>query len=654
MKQANLKPADLALQQTWSTQQSAELYRLPYWSEHYFQIAENGVLQVCPQAQPMTEQPSSIDLLQLLKQLREQGLGLPVLLRFPEILQHRVQALCQAFAKAKATEAYQSHYTVIYPIKVNQQRTVVEEILAAGQDKQYRVGLEAGSKPELMAVLALAPVGSIVICNGYKDEEYIRLALIGLQLGLELYLVVEKLSELRLILQHSQVMQVTPRLGVRVRLASISAGKWQNTGGEKAKFGLSSSQVLEMIEQLQAAGHIDWLQLMHFHMGSQVANIRDIQHALNEAARYYYELHQLGAPVAHVDIGGGLGVDYEGSQSRTDCSMNYNLQEYANDVVAAFARICVEHKLAQPHLLSESGRALTAHHAMLVTQVTDVESLPQAQPAPPQMEEPSVIQEMRAGLQALNQRSLLEVWHDACYWMEEAHNLFNHGLLNLAQRACAEHLYFATCQQIQPLLQPHIRSHREVLDELHEKLADKYFCNFSLFQSMPDAWAISQVFPILPLQNLHQEPQSRAILQDLTCDSDGQFRRYVDALGIESSLPVHKLQAGEDYLLGVFMVGAYQEILGDMHNLFGDTHAVNVRLHGQAKSEVTSALAYQLDEIEPGDSVEDMLNYVHFDVNRFRRLYRQRLQNSVLNSQQQRSYLDELQAGLQAYTYLEQ
>ncbi len=624
---------------TWSISHSRQLYNIERWSQGYFDINEAGHVCAYPRGQNTHK---AVDLWALSQQLQAQDLNLPVLVRFADVLQHRIEQLYEVFAQAMHTEQYTGGYTAVYPIKVNQQKHVVEEMLA----QSHPLGLEAGSKSELMAVLALAPMGGTIICNGYKDREYIRLALIGQKLGLQPYLVVEKSQELKLVMDISRKLGVRPRLGVRVRLSSLGTGKWQNTGGEKAKFGLSSAQILAVVESLKAADMLDCLCLMHFHMGSQIANIRDIRRGLAEAARYYQHLRQLGAPLSHVDVGGGLGVDYDGTQSRSECSINYQWQEYANNVVYAFADICAAHDLPAPHLFTEAGRAMTAHHAVLLTQVTDIEPAPGAPaPQPAQADEPQLIRHLWEGLDHLDQRSLLETYHDAGYWLSEAHGLFNHGLLDMQQRARAEALYFAICRRVQALLQPSRKAHRVILDELHDKLADKYFCNFSLFQSVPDAWGIDQVFPIMPLHQLDTQPQQRAKLQDLTCDSDGQFNWYVDAEGVETSLPLHAWQAGDQYVLGVFLVGAYQEILGDMHNLFGDTHAVNVVLQADG--------SYQLIAPERGDTVEDMLRYVHFDPHSIRQRYQQRLAAANISPQEQTLFSQALETGLQGYTYLE-
>ncbi len=624
----------------WNIQHARDAYNVSHWSGGYFDVNEEGHLLARPD-----RKHAGVDLYRLTEEIRQASLALPVLVRFTGILHDRVDTLCNAFGQAMTTDGYQARFTAVYPIKVNQQRSVVEQILSHGGE---RVGLEAGSKPELLAVLAqVHPNGGTVICNGYKDREYIRLALIGKQLGHRVYIVVEKLSELELILQEAHNMGIKPLLGMRMRLASIGAGKWQNTGGEKSKFGLSASQVLEVVERLGAADMLDTLQLLHFHLGSQIANIRDIQNGMREAARYYAELHRMGVPIVCVDVGGGLGVDYEGTRSRSFCSMNYSVEEYANNVVHALWEICAEQNLPHPDIITESGRAMTAHHAVLITNVTDIDRIPDgAALTPATRDEPLIIQDLWHGLANLSSRSALEAYHDAQHWLAEVQTMYTHGVLTLEQRARAEQIYFATCHKVRTLLQPGAKSHREALDELNEKLADKYFCNFSLFQSMPDAWAIDQIFPVVPLHRLHEQPTRRAVIEDLTCDSDGCIGQYVDREGVESTLPVHDWQPGQLYLLGIFLVGAYQEILGDMHNLFGDTDSVNV--------ELTPDGGYRLTQPQRGDTVESVLRYVHFDAADLLEAYRTKINNAPLTSEQRSVYLEELAAGLEGYTYLEE
>lgn len=623
----------------WSTDSAVAAYGIRNWGEGYFGVDREGYLI----ARPDGAAGASVRLHEVAREVRRQDLGWPVLIRFTDILHSRVDSLVQAFTQAMAADGYEGRYTAVYPIKVNQQRSVVENILdrAGG-----RVGLEAGSKPELMAVLALAPANGVIICNGYKDREYVRLALMGRLLGHRIHIVVEKLSELALILEEAEKLNVDPLIGVRVRLASIGAGKWQNTGGEKSKFGLSASQVLEVIDHLRAAGRLQSLKLLHFHLGSQIANIRDIQGGIREAARYYAELRTLGVDIETVDVGGGLGVDYEGSHSRSDCSMNYSVAEYAHNVVHILGEVCRAGELPCPDIITESGRAITAHHAVLVANIIDIERAPDRAPSePPSEGEPQVLHDLWDVLSRVETRSPLESYHDAVHALTEAQSMYTHGLLDLEQRARAERLYFALCAEVQTRLRPSVRAHREVLDELNEKLADKYFCNFSVFQSLPDVWGIEQVFPIVPLHRLEEPPSRRALLQDLTCDSDGRIDTYVGHDGVENTLALHELKAGDDYLLGFFMVGAYQEILGDMHNLFGDTDSVNVVLDGEG--------GYRLEQARRGDTVDDLLRYVDFAPEALLVKYREKVENAELSGPQREQVLGELEEGLHGYTYLE-
>lgn len=621
-------------------QHARHLYNVSHWGGGYFDVGANGHLL----ARPNRDRHPGVDLYTLAEEVQAEGLSLPVLARFVDILHDRVDSLCQAFADAMAENDYRGAYTAVYPIKVNQQRTVVEEILHRGGG---RVGLEAGSKPELLAVMALSGGSeAVVICNGYKDREYVRLALIGRQLGHRVYIVIEKLSELDAVVREARALGVQPLLGVRVRLASLGAGKWQNTGGEKAKFGLSAEQVLTAIERLRAARMLECLELLHFHMGSQIANIRDVQRGLREAGRYYAELHRLGVGIRCVDVGGGLGVDYEGTRSRSFCSMNYSVREYARNVVHTLWETCATHGLPHPDLITESGRAMTAHHAVLVTNVIDIEQAPEVGDTQrPERDAPLILQDLWQGLEEASGRSALEVYHDAAHWLAEARDMYTHGVLTLSQRAQAERLFFATCHAVRPQLQASNRAHRDVLDELNEVLADKYFCNFSVFQSVPDVWAIEQLFPIVPLHRLDEPAERRGMVKDLTCDSDGRVDYYVDRDGIDTTLPLHPLRPGEPYLLGIFMVGAYQEILGDMHNLFGDTNSVNV--------ELTVDGGHRLSHIEHGDTVEDVLAYVHFDVDSLVEAYRRKAAEAQVGDEQRQRLLAELEAGLKGYTYLE-
>ena len=623
---------------SWTIDQSRTLYNIERWGAPYFDINSQGNVTVSPDCTSKNQ----IDLFQLTQEINKVGLNLPVLLRVTDILKDRVSALCDAFDKARDGYSYHGNYHAVYPIKVNQHRTVVEHML---EQSDLGVGLEAGSKPELMVVLSQANNNSIIICNGYKDREYIRLALMGQKMGHQVFIVIEKLAELELILEESKKMHITPNLGVRIRLASIGKGKWQNTGGEKSKFGLSANQVLTVITSLKKHNALSYLKLIHCHLGSQLANIRDIQTGLHEIARYYSELHQLDVPIKFIDVGGGLGIDYEGSRSRNYCSMNYNIQEYANAIVQAFKQVCTDNQLPHPSIITESGRAMTAHHAILISNIIDSEpALKQDNVNPPGDNDPGVLKNLWNTLQNISDRSVVEAYHDATHWLSESHTMYTHGIINLQQRANAEQTYFNICRKIQSLLSTKHRSHREIMDELNEKLADKYFCNLSIFKSMPDIWAIDQVFPIMPLHRLNEEPTKRVTLQDLTCDSDGTVSSYVESENIETTLPAHELKSGQAYIMGFFLVGAYQEILGDMHNLFGDTHSIDVEFDAEGN--------YQLVEAEPGDTIEEILNFVHYISEQLLENYQLKLEMAKLTEQEKCGYLDELKNSLKGYSYL--
>ena len=620
----------------WTAADARDLYNVQYWGDGYFDVGANGHLLVRPK-----RNGTAIDLYELTRSLPQQGLDLPVLLRFNAILHDRVDALTGAFGEVIRELNYGARYTAVYPIKVNQQKSVVEEIVRHGGD---RVGLEAGSKPELAAVLGLARPGAVIVCNGYKDRAYLRRALIGQKLGHRVYIVVEKTSELPMLLAEAKALDVEPLIGLRVRLASNFTSTQQNTGGEKAKFGLAAAQVLEAVELLRSAGKLGCLRMVHFHLGSQVANVADIQRGMREAARYYVELRALGAPLDVLDVGGGLGVDYDGTRSRSFCSINYSLREYALNIVRTIAEVCREGGQPEPNIISESGRALTAHHAVLVTQVVDHESPPAAVPAPPVASDPPILHDLHATFTAIGERPALECLHDARHFLAEAQAAYTAGALNVVQRAQVEQGYYAVCRAVVPRLDPAGRAHREALDELREKLAEKYFLNFSVFQSVPDVWGIDQVFPIVPIHRLDEKPTLRATLCDLTCDSDGRIDQYVDRGGVESTLPLHPLKAGEPYLLGIFMVGAYQEILGDMHNLFGDTNAVNVVLD--------DAGGWKLEDPEAGDRTDELLRYVHLEPEQLAAAYQRKFEASSMPAAERSALLKELEAGLTGYTYL--
>ena len=621
----------------WDLQNARETYAIEHWGDGYFNINDRGHVVAYPKR---NADLGVVDLFEVADKIRLEGLSLPILVRFTDILRNRVHLLHQSFDKAIAEMDYNGEYTPVYPIKVNQQRAVIEGMLDSGGAK---IGLEAGSKSELLAILALAKGGTI-ICNGYKDRAYIRLALIGTRLGLDVFIVIEKPAELDLVIAESKVLGIEPQLGVRARLSSISAGKWQNSGGEKSKFGLSASEILRLIEGLEANGSLNWLKLMHFHMGSQVANINDVKTALREACRYYAELRRLGAPIAYMDVGGGLGVDYDGTHSCSECSTNYSIDEYAHAIVRAFSEICSEYDLPHPHIITESGRAMSAHHAVLITNIINVESVPEEIPAPTQSEA-KPLKDLCSLLRRVPNEPPLALYLDAKFDLSEARAMYVRGKLSLNELAEAERLNAAICHIVRKRLDIRLRAHREALDELNERLADKVFCNFSVFQSLPDAWAIDQTFPIMPLQRLDEEPTRRAVLQDLTCDSDGQINAYLDRQSIETTMPLHEISPNEGYLIGAFLIGAYQEILGDMHNLFGDTHSVNIELDGTGK--------WRLVQPMRGDGADDSLRYVHIEPEELERAYRKKLLDAKLGPQQRKLFESELIAGLSAYTYLE-
>ncbi|MBS0456680.1 MAG: arginine decarboxylase [Proteobacteria bacterium] len=621
----------------WTIDRARGAYSIAHWGEGYFDIDDGGRIVV----RPRRGDGPGIALPQAVDRALAGGLKLPLLLRFSDILGDRLRRLQGAFAGAMAQLDYAGGYTAIYPIKVNQHFGVAGELVRQGGEG---FGLEAGSKPELMAVLALAKPGSKVVCNGYKDREYIRLALIGRKLGLQTFIVIEKPSELAHVIAESKALGVVPGLGVRMRLASLGAGKWQNSGGDKAKFGLSPRQLIDLIEQLRAAGLMDSLQLLHFHMGSQISNVRDIANGMREATRYFVEVSALGCPIRIMDVGGGLGVDYEGTRSRSFCSINYGLEQYASAIVQPLAQACVEHGLKAPMLFTESGRALTAHHAVLVANVSEVERAPQGGVPVAQADEPQVIRQLRTLHGELAERSPLEAFEQAQHVHAEGAAQYAQGTLDLAQRAVCDDLFYAIAHAARARLSYAEKSHRAALDELDERLVDKYFVNFSVFESVPDVWAIDQVFPIAPIARLHEQPTRRGVIADLTCDSDGRIDQYVDDGDLDSSLPLHDLRAGESYRLGFFMVGAYQDTLGDIHNLFGDTDAVNVRL---------TTDGYTFERSRRGDTSDVMLDYVGYDLAALRAAYREKIAAAKLPTDEADRLAAALEQGLTGYTYLD-
>src|SRR5882672_7045698 len=565
----------------WSIEKARALYNIEGWGAGFFDIDERGHVVVRPDREHPERQLSLHD---LANDLEEQGVALPVLLRFSDILRSRIEALSERFANAIKEYEYTGGYTTVYPIKVNQQRHVVEEIVQFGN--KHGVGLECGSKPELQAVLGLSEsTEHMIVCNGYKDEEFMRIALMGQKLGHQVFIVIEQLSEIDVLLSVAEELGVNPMAGIRIKLASTGYGRWKESGGEKSKFGLNAAQLMQAVDKLRAAGRLDVVKLIHFHLGSQITDIRYIKAGLQEVARFYAELRAIGVDVTHVDVGGGLGVDYDGSNSTSNASVNYSLQEYANDVIYTIAESCRDLELPMPHIISESGRALTAHHALLLLKVIDVESVVQVPMPKLTDDDHAVLHEMAEDHASVSngkikQRRVKEIFHDVTFDKERAQQLFASGVLSLRERALAEQMYHATMNAIFRIVNKNRDEYDDILADLDATMVDRYFCNFSLFQSLPDSWAIDQLFPIMPIHRLNEEPTRRGTIQDITCDSDGKIDRFVGDKDGNPSLELHEWRDGDPYMLGIFLTGAYQEILGDLHNLFGDTNAAHIRLAG--------------------------------------------------------------------------
>jgi arginine decarboxylase len=626
----------------WTTLDAAELYDVASWGKGYFSVGANGNLHVHPTKDPAR----SIDLKKLVDTLVLRGISLPILIRFGDILRHRLSEIYQAFESAIAEHGYQGQYCCVYPIKVNQQRQVIEELFQYG--RRFRFGLEAGSKPELLAVLALADNQTPIICNGFKDDEYIEMVMLARKIGRHIIPVVEKYTELEMIAEHARRIGVRPAIGLRLKLATRGSGRWKSSGGYRSKFGLTVSEARRALERLRELGMPDCLELLHFHLGSQITNIRFIKAAVIEAARIYVEMARAGAGLKYLDVGGGLGVDYDGSQTDFESSVNYTLQEYANDVVYHIQNVCDEAGVPHPTIISESGRALVAYHSLLVFNVLGVSGLGEEEvPAelPPDAEQPLV--DLQETYNSLSVKNLLEAFHDAQQALDQALNLFSLGYLSLEQRCLAENYYWAICRRIQRLTHE-LEYLPEELEGLDAMLADTYFCNFSLFQSMPDSWAIRQLFPIMPIHRLNERPTRHAILGDISCDSDGKIDQFIDRRDVKRTLPLHPFN-GEPYYLGAFLLGAYQEILGDLHNLFGDTNAVHVSL-GE-NGEVI------LDNVIKGDTVREVLEYVQFNsevlLSQFRRDVEAALREGRIGYEESGRLLRFYEEGLYGYTYLE-
>jgi arginine decarboxylase len=613
------------------------LYGTSRWSDGYFDIGKRGRLVVRPSANG-----AEIDLVDLVRRARLAGLSTPILFRFTDILRHRLDRLHSAFERAMNSRGYEGRYRVVYPIKVNQQRSVVDTLVRHGGE---RVGMETGSKPELMAVLGVSPPGGLVVCNGYKDREYLEVALIAQRLGHEVYIVIEKLSELDRIIQLAREFEIEPRLGVRLRLSSIGAGNWQDTGGEKSKFGLTAGQLLTAAQRARDAGMGHCMRMLHVHVGSQVPNLRDLRRGLTEAARVFTHLREAGLDLKIMDVGGGLGVDYEGTRSRSSNSINYTVEDYARVVVEVIDDVCSAAGQPTPELVSESGRALAAQHAVLVTNVIDTDVPSDAPPEAPPEDSSAEVRGLWEQFERMQGSSAEETFRETQHLMSELHSRYIAGEIDLLDRARGEALARALMMAIRDRLLSSANPPRVVLDELKQITADKLFINLSVFQSLPDVWAIDQVFPIIPAQRLDEPVTRRGVLRDLTCDSDGRIDLYVDGEGIEHSLPVHSVGADEEYLLAVLMVGAYQEILGDLHNLFGDTGSVDVYL--------SPAGDPVLGMPRGGDSAEQLLGYVHFAPDELRAAYARKIAAAGLEEEEQSYFLRTLSDSLSGYTYLE-
>lgn len=627
----------------WTTEDSKELYNIKGWGTSYFGINDKGDVYVTP-----CKDNTQIDLRDVMDELALRNVTTPVLLRFPDILDNRIEKTSSCFQKASEEYGYKGENFIIYPIKVNQMQPVVEEIISHG--RKFNLGLEAGSKPELHAVIAVqCQSDSLIICNGYKDQSYIELALLAQKMGKRIFIVVEKLNELDIIARAAKKLNVKPNLGIRIKLASSGSGKWEESGGDASKFGLTSSELLDALQILEEKGLHDCLRLIHFHIGSQITKIRRIQTALREAAQFYINLHKMGYDVDFVDCGGGLGVDYDGTRSSSsESSVNYSIQEYVNDCVYTFVDAADKNGIQHPNIITESGRSLTAHHSVLVVDVLETASLPEM---PEEFEakesDHQLVKDLYEIWDNLNPRTMLEDWHDAEQIRDEALELFSHGIVDLKTRAEIESMYWSVCHEINTLAKQmkHVPDELRGLDKL---LADKYFCNFSIFQSLPDAWAIDQLFPIMPIQRLDERPMRNATLQDITCDSDGKIANFVVGSHVSHVLPLHALKKNESYYLGVFLVGAYQEILGDMHNLFGDTNAVHISVKDGE---------YHIDQIFDGETVEEVLDYVQYNPKKLVRQLEIWVTKSVkegkISLEEGKEFLSNYRSGLYGYTYLE-
>ena len=627
----------------WTIEDARELYNITGWGVNYFDVNDKGDMCVNP-----CKDGTLVDLREVMDELALRDVAPPVLLRFPDILDNRIEKTASCFKKAAEEYGFRGESFVVYPIKVNQMQPVVEEVISHG--RKFNLGLEAGSKPELHAVIAVqGQSDSLIVCNGYKDQSYIELALLAQKMGKRIFIVIEKLNELELIAKAAKKFNVRPNIGIRIKLASSGSGKWEESGGDASKFGLTSAELLQAIDTLEQKGLADCLRLIHFHIGSQITKIRRIQTALREASQFYVQLHKMGYKVDFVDCGGGLGVDYDGTRSpSSESSVNYTIQEYVNDCISAFVDAADKNSIPHPNVITESGRSLAAHHSVLVIDVLETASLPEMPEAfEPNQDDHQLVKDLYEIWDSLNQRNMLENWHDAEQIREESLDLFSHGLVDLKTRAEIERMYWSVCREVNTLAK-HLKHVPEELRGLDKLLADKYFCNFSLFQSLTDSWSIDQVFPIVPIQRLDERPTRIATLQDITCDSDGKITNFVTNRSISNVLPVHTQRKNDMYYLGVFLVGAYQEILGDLHNLFGDTNAVHISVKDGK---------YHIDQVFDGETVEDVLDYVQYNPKKLVRQLETWVTKIVkegrVSVEEGKEFLANYRSGLYGYTYLE-
>ncbi len=639
-----LQPESILKSSPWTIQNSEQTYHILDWGAPYFGINDAGHVLVDPSG----EGRYRLDLYDLVGEIQRRGHSLPLLIRFSDILADRIRRLNDAFSDAIRTYGYENEYRGVFPVKVCQQRHVVSEIIDYGKGYQY--GLEAGSKPELLIVLAMLKTpGALVICNGYKDSEYIETALLAQRLGQTPIVVIEKLNEVHLVLQAAQKLGIKPIVGVRAKLAARGIGRWGDSAGDRAKFGLNAAEIMEVVETLRQNNMLDSLQLLHFHIGSQISNISVIKNAMREASQFYVELASTGAAMRYLDVGGGLGIDYDGSKTNFHASKNYDIREYAADVVCAIQDACKERQIPVPVLVSESGRAITSHQSILVFDVLGVSEVIAKVPSRPEQSDHVLLRHLYETYEGINKDNLQESLHDATQFKEESLSLFTLGYLSLAQRARAEELFWACCRRIQPLVRT-LKFVPEELQSLEQMLATTYYCNFSVFQSAPDNWAIDQLFPIMPIHRLNEEPSARGTLADLTCDSDGKIDDFIDIQDVKHALELHPYQDGEPYYLGMFLNGAYQEILGNLHNLFGDTNTVHVHL------EPEDEFGYTLEHVVRGDTMREVLGYMQYNdealVESIRRETERALRDRRITIAEQRLLLSHYERALAGYTYL--